>query len=203
MKSSQNKNTEKKAKSRKYNNVNRAAKSERTEKTIIEALVTLLVKRKGGDVSMEELAVETGISQRTVFRFFKDKKTLHQAMDEYLFSYLQTSAEQMQALDFIGFAKNAYVLFDRHEDLTLAYLLSPFGKEARMVFRKKLNQAMVAKIVREKQLKLDSEKLRKLAIVTSLVNAKIWYDIKNDYGYSGTEMTAAVEWALSTLLEKL
>lgn len=200
---SQKKIKKKIVKTRAYDNTNRAAKSEQTEKLIIEALVELLVERRGGDVSMEEIASKTGITQRTIFRFFKDKKTLHQAMDNYLMSYLQASSEQMQTLDFVGFGKNAYVLFDRHESLTMAYLLSPFGKEARTLFRKKLNQTMIDKIAKEKNIELTPERLKRLALVTSLVNAKIWYDIKTDYGYSGLEMISAIEWALTTLLEKV
>jgi AcrR family transcriptional regulator len=197
------KTAKKTPKTRAYDNTNRAAKSEQTEKSIIEALVKLLVERRGAEVPMEELAQKTGISQRTIFRFFKDKKTLHQAMDEYLFSFLQASGEQMATLDFVGFGKNAYLLFDKHESLTMAYVLSPFGQEARVLFRRKLNQAMVAKIVKEKNIELTPEKARRLALVTSLVNAKIWYDVKSDFGFSGKEMSDSVEWALNTLLENI
>ena len=101
-------------KSRAYNNSGRSEKSEQTRINIIEALVALLVERRGQDVPMEDLAKKTGITQRTIFRFFNDKKTLHAAMDTYLLSYLQAGTEQMQSLDFIGFAKNAYALFDKH-----------------------------------------------------------------------------------------
>lgn len=192
-----------KKRTRTYNNTARAAKSEQTEKNIIETLVALLVERRGGEIAMDEIAKRTGISERTIFRFFKDKKTLHQAMDGYLFSYLQASAEQMQAMDFIGFARNAYLLFDRHEALTMAYLISPFGQEARILFRKKLNQAMIEKISKERGLEMTPERFKRLALLTSLVNAKIWYDIKSDYGMSGEDMGEAVEWALKTLLEKV
>lgn len=202
-KKSQKKIQKKSVKPRKYDNSNRNAQSEKSEKRIIEGLVSLLVERRGSEVSMEELAQKTNISQRTIFRFFKDKKTLHQAMDEYLFTYLQASADQMQSYDFIGFARNAYLLFDKHEDLTLAYLLSPFGKETRTLFRKKLNQAMVAKIVKERNLKLALPTQKRLALVTSIVNAKIWYDIKSDFGFTGAEMAESVEWAIKTLLEKI
>lgn len=188
-------------KKRIYNNASRAAKSEQTEKNIIEALVALLVDRRGGEVSMQEIAEKTGITQRTIFRFFKDKQTLHQAVDKYLFRYLEASAQQMQAMDFVGFGKNAFSLFDKHQALTMAYVLSPFGQEARALFRKKLSQAMIHKISQERKLELTPKRLRRLALVTSLINAKIWYDIKSDFGFSGEEMGDSVEWALNTLLK--
>lgn len=202
-KKSQNKTNARKAKKRVYDNSSRLEKSKQTEKNIIEALVALLVERRGGDVSMSEIAAKTGITERTIFRFFSDKKTLHQAMDNYLLSYLQASAHQMQDLNFVGFAKNTFAIFDRHEALTMAYLFSPFGQEARALFRKKLNHAMIAKIVKERNLEMSDDRLRRLALVTSLVNAKIWFDIKQDYGFSGEEMASSMEWAVNTLLDKV
>jgi AcrR family transcriptional regulator len=188
---------------RKYDNSARAEKSSNTQKAIIEALVSLLAERRGGEVQMSEVAERTGITQRTIFRFFEDKKALHEAMDQYLVSYVQASAEQLQTLDFVGFAKFAFAAFDRNEALTTAYVLSPFGNEARALFRKKLNHAMIERVVKERKIKMDEKKAKRLALVTALVNAKIWYDMKTDFGYTGEDLGEAVEWALNTLLEKL
>lgn len=190
-------------KARKYNNTTRAVKARENEQRIINALVELLARRKGGDVEIKEIAEKTGLTQRTIFRFFKDKQTLHRAMDKYLLSYLQMSHEQINSMSFAGFGKNAYKIFDRHPDLTLAYVLSPFGKEARLRFRKKLNQSMIQKIRQEKKITLTPKISRRLAIITSLVNAKIWHDIKTEYGFTGEEMADSVEWALTTLLERI
>ncbi len=187
---------------RKYDNTARAEKSVQTQKTIIESLVALLVERRGGDVQMGEVAKRSGITQRTIFRFFKDKESLHQAMDDYLLSYLQASTQQMETMNFIGFAKNAFKIFDQYEDLTTAYVVSPFGHETRALFRRKLTQAMIARISREKNIELTDERLKRLALVTSLVNAKIWYDLQIDFGFTGEEMGPSLEWALKTLLEK-
>lgn len=188
---------------RRYNNTTRAVKARENEQRIINALVELLARRKGGDVEIKEIAEKTGLTQRTIFRFFKDKQTLHRAMDNYLLSYLQMSHEQINSMSFAGFGKNAYIIFDRHPDLTLAYVLSPFGQEARLRFRKKLNQSMIQKIRQEKKIPLTPKISRRLAIITSLVNAKIWHDIKTEYGFTGEEMADSVEWALTTLLERI
>lgn len=188
---------------RKYDNTARSIKAHENEQRIIVALVELLAQRQGRDVEVKDIAQKTGLTQRTIFRFFKDKQTLHQAMDSYLLSYLQLSHEQIHSMNFVGFGKNAYKLFDRHQNLTLAYILSPFGQEARLRFRKKLNQSMIDKIRQETKITLTPKTSRRLAIMTSLVNAKIWHDIKTEYGYTGEEMADSVEWALKTLLESI
>lgn len=188
---------------RQYDNTARAEKSKQTELSIVKTYVELLVEKRGGEVPLGEVAKRTGISQRTIFRFFEDKETLHAAMDNYLLSYLQASITQMSSLDFVGFAKNAFALFDKNEDLTTAYVLSPFGNKARELFRAKLSAAMITRIVNEKKIDLNDKTRKRLALVTALVNAKIWYDLKNENGYSGQDMAEALDWALTSLLEKV
>ena len=200
---SQKKRKLKKPSKRQYNNVARAENSKLTQASIIESYVSLLVKNRGGEVQLAEVAKKTGISQRTIFRFFDDKKALHAAMDDYLLSYLKASVDQMESSDFIGFAKNAYLLFDKYESLTTAYVLSSFGNQARTIFRKKLNLEMITRISKERKIELNEKNSKRLALVTSLVNSKIWYDLKTDSGYSGADMNEAVDWALSTLLENI
>ena len=192
-----------KSKVRPYNNIQRTAKSAQNEKNIVESLVALLVECRGGEVSIAKVAQRAGITQRTVFRFFKDKATLYQAINSYLQTYLSASVEQMQTLSFVGFAKNAFYLFDQHESLTLAYLFSPFGQETRTLFRKKLNQMMMDKIVKEKNIVLSPKIKKRLEFITALVNAKIWSDLKTDYNSTGEEMANSVDWALNALLEKI
>lgn len=199
------KNGKRSAAKRKYDNSGRSRKSDLSQKAIIESLVALLVERRGGDVSIEEVARKSGLSVRTVFRFFKDKETLHRAMDSYLMSYVQSGVATMNELDFISFAKSTYDLFDRHESLTMAYLYSPFGHEARTLLRKRLNEAMIGKILQEKKIAppLTRDQERRLALIVSLVSAKVWHDVRSDFGFTGAEMADPMAWALTTLLEKL
>lgn len=188
---------------RKYDNSSRALKALRTQSSILESYVELLVARSGGDVQISELAKKSGVTARTIFRFFNDKQSLQAALDEYLESYLKSAAQQMQQMDFVGFAKNAYKLFDAHEKLTKAYVLSSFGNQARANFRKKLTMAMVSRIVAERNIELNPERSKRLALVVSMVNAKIWFDISSDFNFNGDDMQEAVDWALTLLLKNI
>ncbi|MEK7355998.1 MAG: TetR/AcrR family transcriptional regulator, partial [Bdellovibrionota bacterium] len=162
-----------------------------------------LVERKGGDVKIDELAKRTKISQRTIFRFFTDKTALLEATDAYLQSYLQAGMSQVTELSFRGFVKQVFTMFERNESLVMAYMFSPFGQNARDLFRKKFNRILLDRILAEKPMQMNKERERKLALVVSLVNAKLWYDIRTDFGYSGAEIGETVEWAVDALLEKI
>lgn len=190
-------------KSRVYDNSARFEKSQQTQKVIIESLVALLVERRGGDVQFDEVAKKSGVSERTIFRFFKDKEALLKATDTYLQSFVAASVDKIQEMDVSGFAKNSFILFDEFENLTMAYLYSPFGQQARALFRKKLHQLLISKISEKKKLQHSREEEVRLALTVSLVNAKIWDDLRTDFGFSGREIGEAVAWSIQHLLEHL
>ncbi len=193
----------KKKSTRSYNNSTRSEKSLQTQISIIEALVHLLAERRGGEVQIQEIAEETGITKRTIFRFFKDKKSLHEAMDKYLMSYLSIGMKQLDASNFVGFGKNVVKAFEKNEAITIAYVLSPLGQEARMLFRKKLNQLMIEKIAAEKNIKITKANLPRFAFIVNLVNAKVWYDLKNEHHLTGKEIEETLSWGLGALLKDL
>ncbi len=188
---------------RNYDNSTRTEKSNLTQQKIIETLVALLVERQGGEIQMDEIAAESGISERTLFRFFKDKQTLHKAVDDYLSSYMQASVKQLDSMDFVGFLKNSFVLFDKNESLVMAYLFSSFGHETRKIFRKKLTGLMTSRLALQNKLNLTPERHKRLALMVTMVNAKIWYDLKSDFGYSGEDMGPTLEWAMQLLLKNI
>ncbi len=188
---------------RPYDNSLRTIQSSQNQLAIVEALVNLLAEKRGGEVKIQEIAKLTGMTERTIFRFFKDKKSLHEAMDKYLMSYLSAGARQLDEFDFVNFGVNAMRLFQEHEAVTLAYVLSPLGKEARDLFRKKLNHLMVEKIAAEKKIEVTETNRHKFALIVNLVNAKLWYDLKSEHHLSGREIEDAVGWALELLMKDL
>lgn len=188
---------------RAYDNSARTARSSESQQAIISTLANLLAEKRGGDVQIQEIADRTGITKRTIFRFFKDKTTLLKALDNYLLGYLSAGARQLETYNFIDFSKNAIKLFEENEAVTMAYVLSPLGQEARLLFRKKLNQMMMEKILSERKIKRTSSTAGKIALVINLVNAKVWYDLKTEHSLSGKEIADALGWGLETLLKDL
>ncbi len=203
MKKLKSKSKDKTSQKRQYNNSFRSFKSDETQKTIIETYVQMLAKRKGAEVQVDELAKEAKVSERTIFRFFKDKQTLHKATHQYIQQFIQASLTQIKRDDFVGFAKNSFLLFEKHHDLMLAYMFSPYGLQARGIFRKQLNKILIKHLVSQKKLKLNKSLEAKLAVIVSIVNVKLWYDIKTDFNYSAKEISEAVGWALNILVRNI
>jgi AcrR family transcriptional regulator len=190
-------------KKRSYDNATRLARATEGKKRIVETLVELLVEKKGGDVTFKEISARSGIPERTIFRFYTDKSELHSELDSYLGSYIGAAVVQLSTMDVAAFAKNAFLLFDKHEPLVLAYLYSPFGREARSLFRRKLNKLIDGKLRIEKKLSDNLATRKKIALICSLINAEIWNDIRKDFSYSGAEMGDSVDWAIRALIKEL
>ena len=193
----------KKKKRRAYDNRSRRRSSDKHRQQILDAYIARLVKNRGAEVTFKEVAEITGLAERSIYRFFADKDVLHKEVDKYLLGYLQASFQQLQILNVAGFGKNSYKLFDEHESLVLAYIYSPFGQDTRRLFRRKLNQMVAAKIHEQVPYADTPENHKKVAMIISLISAKVWHDIRSDYGYSGAEMGDTLEWALATLIKGL
>lgn len=192
-----------KSPARGYDNSARVQKSVANQQLILQTLVKLLVEKKGAEVTFEEIAESTGISERTIYRFYKNKEELHRELNVYLTGYLREGVENIGAMKIPAFAKYSFELFDRYEDLFTAYVTSTFGQEARRVFRQKLNLAIIEKILAERGITLDVETHRRLAVIVSLISAKVWHDVRVDFGFNGKEMAGPIEWAVQTLLDSL
>jgi AcrR family transcriptional regulator len=195
--------TNKKVQSRRtYDNKLRLESSAQNKKLIIETLVALLVETRGGDVTFKEIAKRSGLAERSIYRFYNDKEQLHEEMDRYLTTYIESSVEQLATMDVAKFARNAFQLFDQYEALVLAYLYSPFGQDARILFRKKLDRIILRKIQQEKP-GTSPKREKRVALICSMINAKLWQDVRQSFGFSGVDMGESVEWAIRTLISDL
>lgn len=195
------------ASKRNYDNSLRSQKSQELQKDIVNNFVKLLIERRGGDVKLQEIAKATGVSERTIFRFFKDKKALYQSTEQYLQGYLNSTVEMLKVHDIYDFAQEVYSVFDRHENLMMAYIFSPFGAQAREIFRGNLCALLRERIIQETKIsdqEANSQPIQaRLAVITSLINAKIWYDVKSDSGLNGEQTGQAISWAMKLLVSNL
>lgn len=186
-----------------YNSETRLLQSEQSQNLVLATYIKLLVERKGEEVSVSEISEVSGISPRTVFRFFKDKEALHKATSDYITDYLKEAIRRLDATDLFEFIVQTFESFDRNEDLVIAYVVSPFGQQLRAVFRKNFEQLVIQKIRKQYTLKNDAKTTAKLAVIVAMINAKIWYDIRSTNKLSGTQIGQGVAWAVKLTLDDL
>lgn len=190
-------------KTRKYNNSSRLEKSNGNRQKIIENYVDLLVEKRGEEISLEELAERAGLSTRTLFRFFGDKKSLSQELETYVESYVTNVAGNLQIMTVEDFAEFAFQVFDKYESLILAYLYTNFGQQSRIAFRKKLNTLLLEKIRAQIPSTSNKDEQHRVHLIITLISANLWNDLRNVYNQTGLEMGKSMKWAVGTLLRNL
>ncbi len=188
---------------RDYNNTSRSEKSNANRQKIIEMYVTLLVENNGLDIPLQVLSKKSKTSMRTLFRIFGDKESLNEEIDRYLAQYLTSVSDNLHKMNFSDYAAYSYQVFDQYEKLFKAYLYTSFGQSARVQFRKKFNELLVAKISEELKISPSNEELKKLFFIASLINANIWKDINDSFNLSGQEISGTVKWATQQLLKDI
>lgn len=188
---------------RKYDNSFRQEKSNGNRQKIIENYIDLLVEKRGDEMSLEELADRAGLSTRTLFRFFGDKKSLTRELDTYLETYITNVTGNLQIMTVEDFADFAFQVFDKYESLILAYLYTNFGQQSRVAFRKNLNTLLMEKIKAQVPVTEKKDEQHRINLVITLINANLWSELRNTYNHTGAEMGKSMKWAVGTLLKNL
>lgn len=192
----------KKKTARTYDNTLRVEQSQRTQQLVLETMVALLVERRGGDVQIQEIAKKSGVSERSIFRLFKDRQAMLAAIDSYVTNFIQSGVVKIQDKGIIDFTKELFALFDKNENMVIAYLYSPFGRQARGILRRKLNKLIIDKLL-DGAPSPSAQDAPKYALIASMINARLWDDMRTDFNLKGEEIGEAVAWAIRALSAKL
>src|SRR5690349_3625215 len=115
-----------------YDNSHRAAQAAQTRTAILDALVRVLA-RGVAELSVPAVAQEAGVSLRTVYRHFPNKRDLLHALEWHLDARMDYSA-QPYPTSFDGLADNIrqyYRALDRQSDADRAIRASQLAGEAR------------------------------------------------------------------------
>jgi AcrR family transcriptional regulator len=174
--------------------------TELTQSRIMEALA-LLLRRGSDDVTFDLVSRESGVPQRTVYRYFENKEALFGAFWRWVNESIDMPALPSTPSGVVDHIPALYAAFDRDEPLVRAMLHNPYGRAVRLAhaearqqkFRLALRPALEA---------LPPEAGRNLlASVTVLCSAVGWETMKDNWKLSGPSAAEAAQWAVRTLIE--
>ena len=120
------------------------------------------------------------------------------------YSYVQNgSFSKIVQTDILSFTRDVFNLFEQYENLMMAYMFSPYGLRTREIFRKKLNRMLIDQIATFRKVKVTHLVETRIAVIVTLINVKIWYDIRTDFKHSSKDIGNAVSWAIEHLIRAL
>jgi AcrR family transcriptional regulator len=177
--------------------------SELTRELILRTVAEVLEEGDPSDLSVPEVARRSGVSLRTVYRYFPTRDELLAAAGEWI-------AEQFlgqrlpDSLDAIPgtFADNA-ARFDEHERLFRAMALTTAGHSIRSG-RRQQRLEKLREALREVTDGLSELEARQaFAVFAYLNNVLAWVTMRDEAGLDGKQVGAAAAWAMDVLIEDL
>jgi AcrR family transcriptional regulator len=170
-----------------------------TQDRIMEGVASLL--RGGGGATFDLVARESGVPQRTLYRYFPNKEALFDAFWRWTNDHIEMPALPKSAEEVVAHIPALFAAFDRDEPLVRAMLHNRYGRAVRLAHadarRKKFSDALRELV---DVLPQDNSQ-RLLAAVTALCSASGWETMKDNWRLSGPAAAAAAQWAVQALID--
>lgn len=170
---------------------------------ILDAVVDLIETSDFDDISIPAVAQASGISLRTIYRYFPSREDLLAEAGVHIRECMGLTIDINCANDIPAsfWANSGRVA--RYPRLARALLQSRAGRAARQGSRPERVVAIEAAL---KELTADLAPARAqqvVAVITHLCSSSAWITISDECGLSSTDARQSVIWALQTLISEL
>ena len=180
----------------------RTRHAELTRDLILRTVVERLEEGAHGDITVPEIARRSGISLRTIYRYFPSRAELIAGVAELVREDLQPTFAQ-HVDDLPDLWEQIVRRFEQHPNLARALALSETGQEVNSPIRQQ-RLKRVQQVLEEVTGNLSKAEARQAhAVVVYLSNVLTWVTMRDELGLETPDIGAAVSWALRTLIDDL
>jgi AcrR family transcriptional regulator len=178
--------------------------AEATRERILSAVADLIEDGQPEDVTMPGVAAASGVSLRTIYRYYPTRERLLGAAGRWIGEVLLQHPDYPRDLDEVADIFEAGCPdFDERPGLVRAMALSQLGQRVRGYRRRERLDAIRAAL-RAEVGDLPEEELRRAeAILAYLHNMLAFTTLREESGLSGEEIGKAVGWAIRTMVADL
>src|SRR5436190_8775079 len=177
--------------------------AEATRERILSAVADLIERGDVDELTVPDVAEASGISLRTVYRYYPTREELLEAAGRWIGNELMRHPYP-QTLDEVAEAYRVGVgEFAERPGLVRALALSQLGRKVRG-YRRRERLAAIRKALRTELPELDEEELRRAeAVIAYLHNMLAFTTMREENHLSPDEIGEAVAWAIRTLVDDL
>jgi len=181
----------------------REQQAETVRQQILSGVAALLEQSSVDALTMPLVAGLSGVSLRTLYRYYPTREQLLEAAGRWIGSELLGQGYP-QTLNEVGDSfEDGCRQFDRHPGLVRALALSELGREVRGYRRGERIEAIREALETEVG-ELPEEELRRAeAILAYLHNMLAYTTLREEHGLQGEEIGKAVGWAIRALVDDL
>lgn len=187
-----------------YHSPLRVAQTDRTRVLIIEALTDLLSDRPSDEISTKDIAEQAGVSERTVYRHFPDRRGLHEALASHWVEEHGPRVEQANNLgDLAEMIAEAYAGFEAQPRETVA-LVVVNADPRRPASDTAERSARWVEVTARSFPDLDERQALGLAAITRMFgSSQTWLRLREEFGVQGTASAALVSWAMRAMIDEV
>jgi AcrR family transcriptional regulator len=180
----------------------RTRHAELTRDLILRTVVERLEEGAHEEITVPEIARRSGVSLRTIYRYFPSREELIAGAAERVREDLQpTFAEHVDELPELW--EQVVRRFEQHPNLARALAFSRTGHEVRSPIRQQRLEH-IQQVLEEVTGDLSKAEARQAhAVVVYLSNMLTWVTMRDELGLKTPDIGAAVSWALRTLIDDL
>ncbi len=181
----------------------RTRQAELVRAAILEALLTRLRSETPEEVPLDAVARDAGVSRRTLYRYFPTREALLAAAEALLVERLDLPMAIDGPEGISPSFRESTRRLERQPDLARALRHTTAGSDLRPPLRARRIEAIEAALAPLTD-RLDPAQARQAAaVVAYLCSANAWVTMGDESGLSGSDIRAAVTWAIETLLADL
>lgn len=174
-----------------------------TRERILSAVAELLEHGAVDDLTMPDVAAASGVSLRTIYRYYPTREELLEAAGRWIGDELLKHPYPRDLDEVADLYEAGCRDFDERPGLVRAMVVSQLGQRARGYRRRERLEA-IARALRDELPGLPEPELRRAeAVLAYLHNMLAYTTLREESGLSGEEIGEAVAWAIRTLVEDL
>jgi AcrR family transcriptional regulator len=170
---------------------------------ILEAAISHLETTGVDEVSMAQIAESSGVSLRTLYRYFPDRADLLQAAGEHVYTSLGVPFEVSGPEQISASLLDAARRLSARPELTRALVRTTAGRAARSAVRSQ-RVAAITSALEPVTSELDPDTARwATAVIAHLCSAASWVIIAEESRLDDSDAQHAVAWAIDRLVSCL
>jgi AcrR family transcriptional regulator len=174
-----------------------------TRERILSAVAELIERGHPDELTMPAVADASGVSLRTVYRYYPTREQLLEAAGRWIGDELFKHPYPCNLDEVADLYQEGCRDFDERPGLARALAESQLGQRARGYRRRERLQA-IHRALRDELTELGEEELRRgEAVLAYLHNILAYTSLREESDLSGEEIGQAVGWAIRTLTEDL
>jgi AcrR family transcriptional regulator len=170
---------------------------------ILSAVAELVERGEPEELTMPDVAAASGISLRTIYRYYPTREKLIEAAGRWIGKELMRHPYPRTLDEVADLFEVGCPDFDKRPGLVRALALSQLGRRLRS-YRRRERLGAISKVLRKELTGAPQAELRRAeAVLAYLHNMLAYTTLREESGLDGKEIGLGIAWAIRTLVDDL